>query len=173
MLAYLLSSDGHGKDETSILENLPPYAEIYEASLAQRGDSKHGADALRLFRLDRILTARMMGEHFQERNGLQPKTDYEDIDSRGYAARHAVVRFSAAVAWWIEERPELDLIEEREDGSADYALNYTDPAWAARRMFSMSVYRLYHLPANHKKKRVDLTRLELVTCAMRVLPSPF
>ena len=53
-----------------------------------------------------------------------------------------MVRFSAAVAWWIEERPELDLIEEREDGSADYALNYTDPAWAARRMFSRSVCSL-------------------------------
>jgi proteasome accessory factor C len=84
----------------------------------------------------------MMGEHFQERNGLQPKTDYEHIDPRGCAARRAVVRFSPTVARWMEERPELDLIEEREDGSADYALNYTDPAWAARRMFSRSVYCL-------------------------------
>ena len=44
-LAYLLSSDGHGKDETSILENLLPYAEVYDTSLAQRGDSKHAAGA--------------------------------------------------------------------------------------------------------------------------------
>ena len=34
----------------------------------------------------------------------------------------------------MEDRPELDLVEEREDGSADYALYYTDPGWAARRV---------------------------------------
>ena len=91
-------------------------------------------DAPRLFRLDRILTARLTDEHFEERHGLDLKTDYEDIDPRGYAARRAVVRFSPTVARWMEERPELDLIEERGDGSADYALYYTDPAWAARRV---------------------------------------
>jgi proteasome accessory factor C len=34
----------------------------------------------------------------------------------------------------MKERPELDLIEEREDGSADYALYYTDECWAAKRV---------------------------------------
>ena len=34
----------------------------------------------------------------------------------------------------MEERPELDLLQEREDGSADYALYYTDTRWAARRV---------------------------------------
>lgn len=91
-------------------------------------------EAARLFRLDRILAARLTDEHFEERQGLEPRTDYEDIDPRGYAARRAVVRFSPTVARWMEERPELDLLEEREDGSADYALYYTDEAWAARRM---------------------------------------
>lgn len=91
-------------------------------------------DNPRLFRLDRILSARVTDEHFEERQGLEPRTDYEDIDPRGYAARRAVVRFSPAVARWMEERPELDLIEVNEDGSADYALYYTDPAWAARRV---------------------------------------
>jgi WYL domain len=142
LVAYLLSSDGRVKDETSIQENLLPYADFYDTSLAQRGDSKHAAGALRLLRLELILPARITGEHFETRHGLQPKTYYEDIDPHGYAARRAVVRFSAAVAWWIEGRPELDLIEEREDGSADYALNYTDSAWAARRMFSRSVCSL-------------------------------
>ena len=91
-------------------------------------------DAPRLFRLDRILAARLTGEHFEERRGLDLKTDYEDIDPRAYAARRAVVRFSPTVARWMEERPELDLLKEREDGSADYALYYTDPVWAARRV---------------------------------------
>ncbi len=91
-------------------------------------------DAPRLFRLDRIISARLTDEPFEEREGVELKTDFEDIDPRGYAARRAVVRFSPTVARWMEERPELDLIERREDGSADYALYYTDPGWAARRI---------------------------------------
>ncbi len=91
-------------------------------------------DAPRLFRLERILAARLTDERFEERLGLELKTGFEDIDPRGYAARRAVVRFSPGVARWMEERPELDLIEEREDGSADYALYYTDSGWAARRV---------------------------------------
>lgn len=92
------------------------------------------AEAGRLFRLERILTARVLDERFEEREGLDLKTEYEDIDPRGYAASRAVVRFSPEVARWMEERPELDLIEEREDGSADYALYYTDQVWAVRRV---------------------------------------
>ncbi|MDP9476103.1 MAG: WYL domain-containing protein, partial [Actinomycetota bacterium] len=92
------------------------------------------AQAPRLFRLERILSARMLEERFEERDGVELKTEYEDIDPRGYAARRAVVRFSPEVARWMEERPELDLLEQREDGSADYALYYTDEAWAARRV---------------------------------------
>jgi proteasome accessory factor C len=91
-------------------------------------------DAPRLFRLERILAARLTDERFEERHGLELKTDYEDIDPRGYAAKRAVVRFSPGVARWMEERPELDLMEEREDGSADYTLYYSDPVWAARRV---------------------------------------
>lgn len=91
-------------------------------------------DAARLFRLDRIIAARLTDERFEQRQGLEPKTDFEDIDPRGYAARRAVVRFSPTVARWMEERPELDLMGEREDGSADYALYYSDPGWAARRV---------------------------------------
>ncbi len=92
------------------------------------------AEAGRLFRLERILTARVLDERFEEREGLDLKTEYEDIDPRGYAAKRAVVCFSPEVARWMEERPELDIIEERDDGSADYALYYTDEAWAARRV---------------------------------------
>lgn len=92
------------------------------------------AKAGRLFRLERILSARLTEEHFDERTDVELKTDFEDIDPRSYAAKRAVVRFSPAVARWMEERPELDLVEERDDGSADYALHYTDPSWAAKRV---------------------------------------
>ncbi len=34
----------------------------------------------------------------------------------------------------MEGRPELDPIEEHEDGSADYALHYTEEGWAAGRV---------------------------------------
>ena len=91
-------------------------------------------EAGRLFRLERIISARVLEGRFEGREGVELKTEYEDIDPRGYAARRAVVRFSAAVARWMEERPELDLIADREDGSADYALYYTDPDWAAKRV---------------------------------------
>jgi proteasome accessory factor C len=106
----LLSSDGQAKDE-----DLNAY--------------RRHVDTPRRFRLDRIVSARMTGEHFENRHRLEPKTGYEDIDARGYAAWRAVVRFSPAVPRWIEERPELDLREQREDGSADYTIYYTDPGW--------------------------------------------
>lgn len=92
------------------------------------------ARAARLFRLERILSARVLEERFEGREAIELKTEYEDIDPRGYAAKRAVVRFSPEVARWMEERPELDLISEHEDGSADYALYYTDESWAASRV---------------------------------------
>lgn len=92
------------------------------------------AEAPRLFRLERILTARVLDERFEGREGVELRTEYEDIDPRGYAARRAVVRFSPNVARWMEERPELDLIAEHDDGSADYALYFTDSKWAAGRV---------------------------------------
>ncbi|MDP9438326.1 MAG: WYL domain-containing protein, partial [Actinomycetota bacterium] len=92
------------------------------------------AEAARLFRLERILSARVLEKRFEEREDVELKTEYEDIDPRGYAARRAVVRFSPEVARWMEEHPELDLIAEHEDGSADYALYYTDEGWAAGRV---------------------------------------
>ena len=88
----------------------------------------------RLFRLERILSARVLEQHYDEREAPNLKTEYEDIDPRTYAAQRAVVRFSPEVARWMEGRPELDLIEEHEDGSADYALHYTDGGWAAGRV---------------------------------------
>jgi hypothetical protein len=47
LVAYLLSSHGQGKDETSIQENLPLYAEIYTPSLAKHGDPDRAEDSLR------------------------------------------------------------------------------------------------------------------------------
>ncbi len=92
------------------------------------------AEGARLFRLERILSARVLEERFEDRPDAELKTEYEDIDPRGYAAKRAVVRFSPEVARWMEGRPELDPIEEHEDGSADYALYYTDEGWAASRV---------------------------------------
>lgn len=88
----------------------------------------------RLFRLERILSARVLEERFGDRQGDEPKTESADINPRTYAAKRAVVRFSPEVARWMENRPELDPVEEHPNGSADYALYYTDPAWAASRI---------------------------------------
>ena len=91
-------------------------------------------EGFRLFRLDRVLSARILEERFAERDRAALKTEYEDIDPRGYAAKRAVVRFSPQVARWMEDRPSMDLLERHDDGSADYALHYTDRAWAAGRI---------------------------------------
>lgn len=92
------------------------------------------AEDSRTFRLDRILSAKILDEHFEPRPGMEMKTTFEDIDPRRYAAKRAVIRFSPAIARWMEGRPELDFIEGHSDGSADYTLHYTDEAWAARRV---------------------------------------
>ena len=92
------------------------------------------AEGARLFRLERIVSARALDETFEARPEADLRTEYEDIDPRRYAAKKAIVRFSPEVARWMEERPELDLVEEHEDGSADYALYYTDEGWAAGRV---------------------------------------
>ncbi len=46
LAAFLLSS-GKAKDETAICENLPPYAELYDASLDESEDRDRAEDALR------------------------------------------------------------------------------------------------------------------------------
>lgn len=92
------------------------------------------ADAPRLFRLERILSASVTDERFERREDVELKTEYEDIDPRNYAAHRAIVRFSPRVARWMQERPELDLLARHEDGSADYAMYYTGVGWAASRV---------------------------------------
>src|SRR5215218_9704015 len=47
------------------------------------------AVAPRLFRLDHILAASATDERFEEREGTHLKTEYDDIEPRGYAARRA------------------------------------------------------------------------------------
>lgn len=92
------------------------------------------AEAGRLFRLERILSASLTEDGFEKRDDVDLKIEFEHIDPRKYATKQAVIRFSPTVARWMEERPELDLIANHEDGSADYILHYTEPAWAARRV---------------------------------------
>ncbi len=53
---------------------------------------------------------------------------------RAHQHKRAVVPFSPRAARPLEERPELDFIRDYKDGSADYALQYTDPDWAAIRV---------------------------------------
>ena len=47
LAAYLLSCGGHARQEPSIVENLPPYREIYDSSLGQEEDRDRALDALR------------------------------------------------------------------------------------------------------------------------------
>ncbi len=47
LAAYLLSSGDRARDERAILENLPPYGEIYAYSLGEDRDEDRASDALR------------------------------------------------------------------------------------------------------------------------------
>ncbi len=47
LAAYLLFGEGREKDEGSIMENLPPYKDIYDSSLGKDGDRDRAADAVR------------------------------------------------------------------------------------------------------------------------------
>jgi proteasome accessory factor C len=89
------------------------------------------AELTRPFLLDRILSARITEEHFTER---KDEAEQEDTEPRSHPPKRAVIRFSPEAASLLEQRPELDLVKEHEDGSADYALRYTDPEWAATRV---------------------------------------
>ncbi len=88
------------------------------------------AELTRPFQLDRILSARITEEHFTER---KDEAEQEE-EPQTRPPKRAVIRFSPQAASLLEERPEFDLIKEHEDGSADYALRYTDPEWAATRV---------------------------------------
>ncbi len=89
------------------------------------------AELTRPFLLDRILSARITEEHFTER---KDEAEQENTEPRSHPPKRAVIRFSPQAANLLEQRPELDLIKNHEDGSADYALRYTDPEWAATRI---------------------------------------
>lgn len=81
-------------------------------------------EIVRPFQMDRILSASITDERFTERR---------DEDSRSeIPPRRAVVRFSPEASPSPEDGLDLDLIEERADGSTDYALYYTDTGEAAR-----------------------------------------
>lgn len=88
------------------------------------------AEITRPFLLERILSARITEERFTPR----PDEAQREAEPPVQPPKRAVIRFSPEAANHLEKRPELDLIEEREDGSADYALRYTDPEWAATRV---------------------------------------
>ena len=47
LAAYLLFNGGAWKDEVSVAENLPPYMDVYIASLGENGDRERAVDAMR------------------------------------------------------------------------------------------------------------------------------
>jgi proteasome accessory factor C len=89
------------------------------------------AELTRPFLLDRILSARITEERFTPR---LDEAKHKDVEPPTQPPKRAVIRFSPEAANLLEKRPELDLIKEHADGSADYALRYTDAEWAATRV---------------------------------------
>jgi predicted DNA-binding transcriptional regulator YafY len=87
-------------------------------------------DALRFFRLDRVLDATLEAEH----TGAAPMPDIEEMLAAGapFVAAddmHVDVRYSPRIARWIAERT---AVEEADDGTVVVRHRVADPRWIVR-----------------------------------------
>jgi proteasome accessory factor C len=92
------------------------------------------ADAVRVFRLDRVLEAEPTAETFEIPSDFDP-ADYVEEGAVFQAGEEveAVVRYSRSIARWISEREE---VEENPDGSVVVRHRVADPRWIVRHVLS-------------------------------------
>lgn len=92
------------------------------------------ADAVRVFRLDRVLEAEPTAETFEIPSDFDP-ADYVGEGAVFQAGEEveAVVRYSRSIARWISEREE---VEEGPDGSVIVRHQVADPRWIVRHVLS-------------------------------------
>ncbi len=87
----------------------------------------HLAGDVRLFRIDRIQSARLAGGEFDAPAGRTPG----QVFAPGPEARPARLSIPAAARWVIEAYPTLD-VEERPDGGLEVTLAVSGTAWLER-----------------------------------------
>jgi proteasome accessory factor C len=101
-------------------------ANIYVVGFCER------ADAMRVFRLDRVAAAQTTAEHFE----IPADFTVDSVLQRGHvfaqeepAAEELVVRYGPAIARWIAEREGVALDD---DGAVQVRYPLADAAWAVR-----------------------------------------
>jgi proteasome accessory factor C len=88
--------------------------------------------AERTFRLDRIMSAELLDEHFQRPDNIDPaKYLHAETWFRPYDAPEAVLTFEPEVARWAKERFNGAVVEEKDDGSVVCKVTLTDVASVA------------------------------------------
>jgi predicted DNA-binding transcriptional regulator YafY len=122
---YLKAGDSQPRDRT-----LEPLRLVYANGrwyvLARDPESA----SVRVFRLDRMLNARMLGERFDRLE--YDLSRFLDDAGRMYSAERAVtatVRYSPRIARWIRERAHATT---NEDGSVTLEHRVSDPDWLVR-----------------------------------------
>ncbi|HEY8483727.1 MAG TPA: WYL domain-containing protein [Longimicrobiales bacterium] len=116
-------------------------------------------EAVRLFRLDRIVTAEVVEGTFEVPDDFDPKAYI--AGGRIYRADEeieAVVRYSPRIARWVRERGP---VEELEDGSVAVRLRVADVHWLVRHVLQHGAEAEVVEPAE--------LRLEVARAAARVL----
>lgn len=109
-----------------------PYAVVHGGTDWYAVGWAENRDAVRIFRLDRVVGAEILDERFTVREGFRVD-DYVTGPRvfHGEDTLEVVVRYSPKIAPWIRER---GMGEEREDGSVVVRHEVTDPVWIVRRV---------------------------------------
>ena len=128
-LAYL--KPGQTEPERRLVA---PYALVFSRGHWYVIGHSGEADAVRVFRLDRVLEAEPTAETFEIPSDFDP-ADYveEGAVFRAGEEIEAAVRYSPEIARWIAEREE---VEEGADGSVVVRHRVADPRWIVRHVLS-------------------------------------
>ncbi len=113
---------------------IAPYALVFAGGRWYAVGHSAEADAVRAFRLDRVLEVETTEDTFEVPEGFDPD-DYVDGGAvfRAGDEVEAIVRYSPRIARWIAEREE---VEERPDGSVVVRRRVADPRWIVRHVFA-------------------------------------
>lgn len=117
-------------DEAPERRRLEPYVIVFAEGRWYAIGRAPEADAVRAFRLDRILNVELEDATFEIPEGFEPGEYLEEgAVYRADEEVEAVVRYSPRIARWIEERAE---VEREDDGAVLVRHRVANPAWIVR-----------------------------------------
>jgi proteasome accessory factor C len=130
---YLLSFEYYKENEDEFSTRLvEPYALINGREGWYVASYDPARESVRHFRLDRIKSATVTGEHFEPRPDVDPAADVDGWPRTGEvpASRRAHVWISPERARWARE--ERTVVEELDDGSVIVELGFAGVDWLVR-----------------------------------------